>query len=106
MITSLNWPTLEQRRNYLKLVMFYKIIRGFALIPSLSLLLLCTSTRGHVQRFKIPSARVNSYLHSFLSSTVKLWNRLPEHLVSAQSVKHFRELINLPQFLITPTIIS
>ena len=44
MITSLNWPTLEQRRNYLKLVMFYKIIRGFAIIPSLSLIPMCTST--------------------------------------------------------------
>ena len=33
MTTWLNWPTLEQRRNYLKLVMLYKIIRGFAVIP-------------------------------------------------------------------------
>ena len=57
--------------------------------------------------FKIPPARVNSYLRSFLSSRVKLWNRLPEHLVNAPSVEHFRELlINLPQFLTTPTIIS
>ena len=29
----------------------------------------------------------------FLPSTVKLWNRLPEHLVSAQLVEYFRELI-------------
>ena len=64
-ITSLNWPTLEQCRNYLKLVILYKIIRGFAVIPSYSLIPLSTSTRGHVQRFKIPPARVNSYLHSF-----------------------------------------
>ena len=28
MITSLTWPYLEQRRNYLKLVMMYKITRG------------------------------------------------------------------------------
>ena len=53
------------------------------------------------------SAIVNSYLHSLLPSTVKLWNRLPENLVSAQSVEHFRQLIlNLPQFLTTPTTIS
>ena len=87
MITSLNWSSLEQRRNSLKLVMFYKIIRGFAVIPSLSLIPLCTSTRGHVQRFKIPSARVNSYLHSFLPSTVKLIvEQITRALVSTVSV--------------------
>ena len=49
-------------------------------------------------------SRVNSYLHSFLPSTVKLWKRLPEHLVDAQLVENFRELIlNL---LTTPPIIS
>ena len=107
MITALNWLTLEQSRNYLKLVMLYKITRGLVEIPSLSLIPLFTATRGHVHRFRIPSARVNSYLHSFLPSTVKLWNRLPEHLVSTQSVEHFRELIlNTSHFLTTPTIIS
>ena len=28
MIASLNWPTLEQRRNYHKLIMMYKITMG------------------------------------------------------------------------------
>ena len=36
MITLLNWLTLGQRRNYLKLVMLHKITRGFAEIPSLA----------------------------------------------------------------------
>ena len=30
MIASLNWPTLEQRRNYLKLIMMCKITKGLA----------------------------------------------------------------------------
>ena len=47
---------------------------------------LSTITRGHMQRLTVPSARVNSYLHSFLPTTTKLWNRLPEHLVEAQSL--------------------
>ena len=81
MITSLNWPTLEQRRNYYKLVMMYKITRALAVIPSLFLTPLSTITRGHMQRLTVPSARVNSYLHLFLPTTTKLWNRLPEHLV-------------------------
>ena len=109
MITSLNWPTLEQRRNYYKLVMMHKITRALAVIPSLSLTpLYSTITRGHMQRLTVPSIRVNSYLHSFSPTSTKLWNRLPEHLVGAQLLEHFRELIlNIPlQFITTPTIIN
>ena len=71
MITSLNWPTLEQCRNYYKLVMIHKITRALAVIPSLFLTPLSTITRGHMQRLTVPSARVNSYLHSFLPTTTQ-----------------------------------
>ena len=88
--------------------MIHKITRALAVIPSLFLTPLSTITRGHMQRLTVPSARVNSYLHSFLPTTTKLWNRLPEHLVGAQLLEHFRELIlNIPlQFITTPTIIN
>ena len=38
MIASLNGPTLLQRRNYLKLIMMYKITRELAETPSMDLI--------------------------------------------------------------------
>ena len=77
MMHQLNWPTLELQRNYLKLIMLYKIAKGFIEIPSSLLTSLRSKTRGHSYRFQIPPARINSYLHSFLPSMIKLWNNLP-----------------------------
>ena len=81
MTQQLNWPTLELRRNYLKLIMLYKIAKGLVDIPSILLTPLHSLTRGHPYRFHILSARINSYLYSFLPSAIKLWNQLPQHLV-------------------------
>ena len=77
MMQQLNWPTLELQRNYLKLIMLYKIAKGLVDIPSILLTLLHSLTRGHPYRLHIPSARINSYLYSFLPSAIKLWNQLP-----------------------------
>ena len=106
MITSLNWPTLEQRRNYFKLVMMQKITRALAVIPSLFLTPLSTITRGHMQRLTVPSVRVNSHLHSiYLPQPGKLWIRLPKQ-AGAQLLEHFRELKYLYNFVTTPTTIN
>ena len=78
------------------------VIRGLAVsvIPSLSLIPLylpLPQGMSKYSKFHQPEL-ANSYLHSFLPPTIKLWNRLPEHstiIVSAQSVEHFRELIFL-----------
>ena len=97
MIASLNGPTLLQRRNYLKLIMMYKITRGLAETPFMDLIPLSTITRAHSRRYQIPSTRVNSYLYSFLPTTIKLWNKLPQEIVDAPSLDHFKKLlVNLP----------
>ena len=90
MIHQLNWPTLELRRNYLKLIMLYKIAKGLVDITSVILTPLQSETRGHRYRFRIPSARINSYLYSFLPSTIKLWNNLPQHLVELSTLEQFK----------------
>jgi len=76
MLDHLKWPLLEQRRNYLKLIMLYKILHE---VP-ISLTPLSSSTRGHSQLFITPFARTETYLHSFLLSTITLWNSLPSSL--------------------------
>jgi len=91
MLNSLDWLTLESRRLYSKLVMFYKIIYGYIEVPSISLFPIQTSTRGHSQRFRPPYASRNTDLYSFVPSTIKLWNNLPEKIVNQPSLSNFKE---------------
>ena len=88
------------RRNYLKLIMLYKIAKGLIDIPSILLAPLKSKTRRHQYRFQIPQARINSYLHSFLPSTIKLWNNLPQHLVELSTFKLEQFKTQLLNFLV------
>ena len=87
MLVCIRWPLLEYRRNYLKLIIFYKIIHG--LVDA------STSTRGRSQRFVTAFARTDSYLYSFLPSTINLWNSLPESLIDLNDINHFKRDLSL-----------
>ena len=93
MINLLNWPSLDSRRTYFKLIMFYKIINYLIIVPSISLTPMFTSSRGHSQHFITPYVRINAYLFSFLPSTFKLWNNLPENKVNQPPLNDFKELL-------------
>lgn len=80
MLNHLSWPTLANRRTYLKLLLFYKIKNELA-ETTLNLTPLNSVTRGHPYRFTIPPIRTETYANSYLPSTIKLWNNLPEFLV-------------------------
>ena len=94
MLTSPNWPSLESRRTFCKLVMFYKIINCQMEVPSISLTSMSSVTRSHSQRFKIPQARINSYLFSFLTSTIKIiMEHFPEDMVNQPSINCFKDIL-------------
>ena len=90
MFKHLKWPLLEHRRNFLKLIMFYKILHGLVDI-SFTLIPLSTPTRGHNQRFVTPFARTDTYLNSFLPSAINLWNSLPDSLVELDDLNQFKD---------------
>ena len=55
MLNQLNWPLLKTRRDYLKIIMFYKIINGLVNItPTVDLTPVLSVTRGHSYRLYIP----------------------------------------------------
>ena len=93
MLNHLNWPTLELRRNQAKLHMFYKIINNLISVPHDHLIQSSTTTRGHSVRFIHLPARTNTYLHSFFPSTIRLWNTLPEHIVTSPDLDKFKALL-------------
>ena len=92
--TMLNSLLLKCVRHfYSKLVMFYKIINNLIVVPSLPLIPLSTCTRGYSQHFRIPHAKINTHLYSFLPSTIKLWNNLPQNIVDQPSLNSFKNLL-------------
>ena len=49
------------------------------------------STRGHSKRFLQLPARTNAYSNSFLPSSIKLWNSLPDDVVAVTDLNHFKQ---------------
>ena len=90
MINHLSWPTLESRRTFLKLLLFYKIEKNLVK-TSINLVPLTTITQGHSYCFSIPSVNINTFANSFVRSTAKLWNNLPEPLVSTVNLNEYKE---------------
>ena len=91
MLEHLKWPLLKHRRNFLKLIMFYKILHGLA-DTSITLSPLSKSICGHNQCFVIPFARTDTYSNYFLPSTINIncGISLPDLLVELDDINQFR----------------
>ena len=96
-LDKLQWPTLKDRRHYLIATMMYKIDNNLIDIEA-CLYLTPTTSATESWSFKeiliYIQARINAYHHSFFPSAVRIWNRLPAHLVTATSLEQFNTLIN------------
>ena len=90
MLNHLSWPTLANRQAYLKLLLFYKIEKTLV-ETTISLTPLDSVTRGHSCRYTIPSIRTETFAHSYLPSTTKMWNNLPDSLVMINNLDEFKD---------------
>ena len=96
MLNSLKWPSLEQRRNQAKCIMFYKILNNIVSVNFHQYLQQSElNTRGHHLKFIQLQARVDAFLHSFLPSAICLWNSLPAHVVSSSTIDTFKNQLTL-----------
>ena len=50
-LESLGWPTLQARRNYLKLLLTYKVLKAMITIPPNSFITVSFNTRGYQSHF-------------------------------------------------------
>ena len=85
MLSKLNLPTLEKRRQISSLTMFYKIKHHLVNIPF----------PGNIQpsmrsRYTFPRSRINIHRYSFFPRTAKLWNNLPPDLCNSPDLGSFR----------------
>ena len=96
MLTDLGWKPLSYRRNELRLLMFYKIVHHLVDINVDTLLILLPSihiTRGHDERFLQLPTRINTYLHSFFPSAMKLWSQLSSEVIHLTNYADFKNKI-------------
>ena len=84
MTAELGWEPLQTRRANAKLVIIYRITYGLIDIPAPDFLHPFTlSTRGNTLGYIIPYSRTDINRHSFFPSAVRLWNKLPDCMLTA-----------------------
>ena len=95
MMNELGLETLQERGRYAKATIFYRIVYGLVCIPSTPFLNPTTAraTRGHNMKFLVPQSSVNAHMYSFFPSTIRIWNQLPQQVVSAPSLETFKLLL-------------
>jgi len=93
-LQRLNWKPLVHCRNQLKAITIFKIIHSLIDIPANTHLIPLSSdhiTRDYQWRFKQPMTKINSYLHSFFPSAIKIWNSLSDDIVSSTTLNQFKQ---------------
>ena len=102
MLKELNWPSLQERRKQLCLILMYKIVNHLLIVPEH-----CfptpsplTKTRAHhPQKFLHLQLTVDTYRYSFLLRTIPQWNNMsiPNLLdTDLTMLKNLIKLINYP----------
>ncbi|KAL8602911.1 hypothetical protein ACOMHN_062606 [Nucella lapillus] len=92
-LDSLNWPPLQQRRKKARLETFYKLHHGLVSIdskylpkPSNSRL----SSRTNSLSYDIPTCTTRYRQMAFFPRTIPEWNKLPQEVVTAESLDCFK----------------
>ena len=99
LLSDLGWESLQARRTKHKLIIFYKIINGLtpeylqSLIPPMVQNTTSYNLRNSSDLRNI-QARTNIFYNSFLPSTIRAWNELPEETKTVPSVASFKYRLN------------
>ena len=97
MISSLNWPSIKDRRLNCRLLMLYKIYYNLDDIDRKDYLTLHSSTtRGHSYRFFIPHTSSSAYTSSFFPRTIRNSNSLPVDPAAYPSLDAFKSALRDP----------
>ena len=103
LLAELGWETLAIRRKYYKLVLFYKMVNGTApeylsvLIPPRTQTVAgrCLRNSQNIRQLKLRTVRFET---SFIPSTIKLWNDLPDDIKQSPNLSRFKQNLKLLMF--------
>ena len=95
---EIGWESLEKRRPNHKLTLFYKMTHN---LGPLYLSSLVPSTVSNISHYNLRNSnnlqtiavRTTLYYNSFLSSTVRAWNEVPEEVKLSDSVNAFKRFV-------------
>ena len=99
MLQSLEWESLEHRRNKNMVMMLFKIVNSLVAIPSTQLIPANKTTRGNRRKYLQIATRTNYHKYSFFPTAITLWNSLPSDISSKEDLDDFKagvNSINLP----------
>ena len=92
MLSTLQWPSLQERRRVARLTMLFKIKHGLAVAPHVKQRLKTLPSRarrGHKQQLERIPGKAQYHQCSFLPRTIRDWNRLSQHTVEATTTTSF-----------------
>ncbi len=95
---ELNWSSLEERRNYNKLVFIHKLFYGQSPEYLSSLLLKQTECRYNLrQRVSIPQMKIRTirFGDTLIPNAIDKWNELPSSVQSICNLKDFKKAISI-----------
>ena len=105
LLDNFKLPTLQNRRLYLKICHLYKIIHGLCYFSSD--IIIPNTTLTHSTRSLILNhyfTRTNSFYNSFMPSSVRLWNLLPEYSITTPNFTLFKQSIKCLNYKIVTLI--
>ena len=92
LIDKIGWDSLHTRRLVAQNTMFFKIHHNLVNISMPSAIQPATyfARLDHSLKYAIPIASIDSYKYSFYPRSVRIWNQLPAHAVTALTPSAFR----------------
>ena len=90
MLQQLGWPTLEHRHLEARATMMYKIINNLVHVDQRHLSYNLRNTCSHLLHLYHLPTRIDAYCHSFYPSLIRIWNNLPECVISLTTVVLFK----------------
>jgi hypothetical protein len=96
-LNRLGLTTLEARRQRGDLIEVYKILTGKENIEYGSFFQLASSERemrGHELKLYHRRSRLDIRKFSFSQRVVKVWNKLPQHVIEAPTVNSFKNRLD------------
>ena len=90
-ISSLNWQSLENRRNITDIITCHKILHNKLEVPTQNVFIPHTShTRSDTQPFKNIVCSVDAAKNSYFPRTISRWNKLPPNIGQMESENSFK----------------